>query len=265
MLFRSTLDVATARNNYGVDGTGVKVCVVSGGIMTLADRQASGDIGAVDIIDGTTPGASTDDGGTVMLEVIHDLAPGATLGFASGYTGIAAFAQNILGLQADGCHVIVDDVTYRDERQFQDSAITQAIATVKAAGVFYVTSAGNGGNAVDGTATTWEGNFADGGASVAPLPTAGYRLHQFAAGVTQNTLGTATLGPRASLEWSDVSGASANDYDLYLLNPAGNVASSSTNVQSGSQDPYEYVEASGASAGFKVVIAKPAYAARIAP
>ena len=46
-----------------------------------------------------------------------------------------------------------------------------------------------------------------------------------------------------NLFWSDPLGASANDYDLFRLNSAGTtVIASSTNLQTGTQDPYESVQ-----------------------
>ena len=50
-----------------------------------------------------------------MLEIVHDLAPGAQLCFATADPDEAQFAQNILDLAAAGCNVIVDDVIYLDE------------------------------------------------------------------------------------------------------------------------------------------------------
>ena len=48
--------------------------------------------------------------GTALLEIVHDLAPGATLGFVTANGGQAQFAQNILNLRnVLGCHVIVDE------------------------------------------------------------------------------------------------------------------------------------------------------------
>src|SRR5947207_1381766 len=49
-----------------------------------------------------------------------------------------------------------------------------------------------------------------------------------------------------NLFWSDPLGISANDYDLVVLNSTGtSVLASSTNIQSGTQDPLEQVSASG--------------------
>jgi hypothetical protein len=48
-----------------------------------------------------------------------------------------------------------------------------------------------------------------------------------------------------TLQWSDPSGASNNDYDLFLLNStATTVIASSINFQTGTQDPFEFIDVS---------------------
>ena len=52
-------------------------------------------------------------------------------------------------------------------------------------------------------------------------------------------------GPVFLLQWSDPSGASSNDYDLYLFNQRRTrIVAASTNTQSGSQDPFELIPSS---------------------
>jgi hypothetical protein len=66
---------------------------------------------------------------------------------------------------------------------------------------------------------------------------------------------TATAS-RVSLKWSDPLGGSGNDYDLYILNAAlTTVVDSSTNFQTGTQDPVE-LTTGPAFAGERVVVAK---------
>ncbi|MBK6407552.1 MAG: hypothetical protein IPF66_22575 [Holophagales bacterium] len=143
---------AAARNFFGVDGTGMKVCVLSDGVDSLAALQASGDLPAVDVLPGQ---AGTGDEGSAMLEIIHDLAPGATLGFATAFSTPADFAQNIQDLRfVAGCDVIVDDIIYLYESPFQDLEIAEAVNTVTADGALYFSSAGNEGNKNDGTSGT---------------------------------------------------------------------------------------------------------------
>ena len=88
-----------------------------------------------------------------MMQVIHDIAPGASLAFYTAYKSEQDFANGILALAAAGCKVICDDVSYFDEPFFQNGVIAQAIQTVEAEGVTYVTSAGN--NASNGYQAAW--------------------------------------------------------------------------------------------------------------
>ncbi len=85
------------------------------------------------------------DEGRGMLEIIHDVAPGAKLAFHTVNYGQANFARGILALQEAGCNIITDDALYLDEPMFQDGIIAQAVDVVKRKGATYFTSAGNNG------------------------------------------------------------------------------------------------------------------------
>ena len=75
----------SARTTHRVDGTGIGIGVLSNGVRSLADRQASGDLPArVTVLPGQ---AGRGDEGTALLEIVHDLAPGAELYFATGFGG----------------------------------------------------------------------------------------------------------------------------------------------------------------------------------
>jgi hypothetical protein len=241
----------TARTTFNTDGTGVRIGVMSNGVNSIAQAIASGDVPADVVI---LPGqAGSGDEGTAMLEIVHDLAPGAKLFYATASAGIASFSQNIRDLRnVHHCDIIVDDIFFFVETPFQDGQltpsntnggqITQAVNDVTANGALYFSSAGNSGNKNDGTAGVWEGDFNDGGASAAPLPLTG-NVHDFdavTAGVQHDVVTTAG-STRYSLYWSDPLGGSANDYDFFALNAAQSaVLASSTNIQNGTQDPYEF-------------------------
>jgi len=256
-----------ARATFGINGSGVKIGVLSDGVTNLAASQALGDLGTVTVLPGQT---GSGDEGTAMLEIVHDLAPGAQLYFATAFTSITSFAQNIRDLRTAGCDIIIDDVFYFAETPFQDGqlaptdrnggVVIQAVNDVTALGAMYFSSAGNSGNLNDGTAGGWEGDFADGGATTAPLP-GGNRVHSFG---TQNfnvlTALTTSTTP-VSIQWSDPLGGSTNDYDLFRLNAAGTtVIASSTNIQNGTQDPFDSVS-NGTTANARIVIVKKASAA----
>jgi hypothetical protein len=91
------------------------------------------------------------DEGRAMMQVIHDVAPGAALAFYTAVDSEADFANGIEKLASPvanggaGAQVIADDVGYPDEPFFQDGIVAQAIDTVNAAGVAYFSAAGNDG------------------------------------------------------------------------------------------------------------------------
>lgn len=261
---------ALARLLSGSDGTGIKIGVLSDGVASLAARQASGDLPANVTVVGTFP-AGTEEG-TAMLEIVHDIAPGAELFFATATgSGSAAFANNIRTLRnVHGCDIIVDDWTYFAETPFQEGqavnvisptnagVVIQAVNDVTASGAIFFSSAGNSGNKNDGTSGAWEGDFVNGGAAGSPLP-ANLEIHDFGSGSLFNTVSAATTSTGAGtyLKWSDPLGASSNDYDFYVLNSAGTaIVSQSTNVQNGTQDPQEIVAAP--AAGTRLVVVRKA-------
>ena len=81
-----------------------------------------------------------------MLQNIHDIAPGASLAFATASGGDLTMANNIKALASAGSNIIVDDIRYADDPFFQNGIITQAINTVTAQGVAYFASANNQSN-----------------------------------------------------------------------------------------------------------------------
>ena len=255
-----------ARATYGVSGANIRIGVLSDGVDSLASLQASGDLPpGVTVLPGQ---AGSGNEGAAILEIVHDLAPNAKLFFATANDGLASMAQNIHDLRAAGCDILIDDVIYFVETPFQKGQapgvpsttnaglILQAIDDVAAGGALYFTAAGNDGNLDSGTSGTWEGDFHDAGAAGAPITGSG-RLHDFdpGAGITGYDALT-SAGDGITLHWSDPLGGSANDYDLFVLNSTGtSVIASSTNVQSGTQDPYEEI-LSGFSAGERIVVVK---------
>ncbi|MFD0814268.1 S8 family serine peptidase [Amycolatopsis umgeniensis] len=244
----------TARQQFGVTGVGTKICALSDGVDSLATSQARGELPAgVDVI----PGQEGDgDEGTAMLEIIHDLAPNASLGFASAFNSDASFADNIRKLRFDAhCDVIVDDVLYFKESPFQDWIIAQAVNDVTANGALYFSSAGNEGNVADGTSGHWEGDFVDSGKSVGKFAGTAHNFAGAAGNQIFEPISNASGAVPVTLFWSDPLGRSNNDYDLYLLNAAGNVVDLSQDVQTGTQDAYERVDTTGA-AGLRLAIVK---------
>lgn len=247
-----THKAVNARATYSVSGAGIKVGVLSDSVDYLSTVKASGDLPATVTVlpgqAGNENGAKSGEG-TAMLEIVYDLAPSASLYFATAFTGPAAFAENIRALHAAGCRVIIDDVGYFNQSPFQDDVIAKAVNEVTAAGTLYFSSAGNSGNKNDGTSACWEGDFVQG--STMTVGGASRPIQRFGA-LAYNVLSGGD--DRADLFWADPLGASGNDYDLFILNSSGSVISQSTNSQSGSQDPYEWV--GSVATGSRIVVVK---------
>ncbi|HVO01974.1 MAG TPA: S8 family serine peptidase, partial [Candidatus Cybelea sp.] len=136
-----------ARTTFGVDGTGVPVGVLSDSFNAkggLTGNQASGDLPANTTILKDFP-LGTDEG-RAMAQIVHDVAPGSPILFATALAGEAGFANNIVALANAGAKVIVDDVLYFTESAYQDGPIAQAIDQVVANGAVYFSAAGNNSN-----------------------------------------------------------------------------------------------------------------------
>lgn len=272
-----------ARAQFGVNGAGIRVGVLSDSFNATGGAPA-------DVTSGDLPGAGNPNGftapvtileegsgadeGRAMLQIVHDLAPGAKLYFATAFSGVASFANNIRALRQAGCDIIIDDVFYFNESPFQDAPIARAVNDVTVgpgalAGASYFSSAGNAGNLTDNTSGVWEGDFSDGGTafSVAGGTFHDYNLDPAVTSIQNPVLRNSATNNFFSLFWSDPLGASINDYDLYVINNDGaTIASASTNVQNGAQDPFEQVNVpgssiSGSQAGRRIAIFKKTAAA----
>jgi subtilase family protein/proprotein convertase P-domain-containing protein len=238
-----------ARDLFGVSGAGVKVCVLSNGVDSLAAFESAGILPHVDILPGQQ---GKGDEGTAMLQIVHALAPGASLGFATAVPSFDSFSKNILDLHNAGCDIEVDDVLYLVESPFQDLGIAQAVRVVTQAGGIYISSAGNDGNLDAATSGTWEGDFRPNG-RISTLPARAGVAHDFGDG-GQSDLVTADT-QLVTLHWSEPFAGARSDYDLYIMDhDLKFVLDFSTTIQDGHQDP---IEAAGiAFAGDRIVVVR---------
>ena len=154
----SQLNAAGARSSFALDGSGVTVGILSDSFDRAATAISGGPIAThahEDVLDGDLPGTGNPcgnaapvgvlddsagegaDEGRAMAQIVHDLAPGANIDFATAFTGELGFASNIRRLAAAGAQVIADDVGYFEEPFFQDGPIATAVNEVTAAGVSY--------------------------------------------------------------------------------------------------------------------------------
>ena len=229
--------VDKARAKTKVTGVGVKVCVLSDGVDSLAASEAAGELPTVDVLPGQE---GSGDEGTAMLEIVHDLAPSAALGFATAFISDASFADNIRALRfAAHCDIIVDDVIYFNEDPFQDGPIAQSVNAVTAAGAIYFSSAGNEGNTIDKTSGNYEGDFVSSGRSVGKFAGTAHDFDPGAGVQVYDPLSDASGGVPVTLLWADPLHGAADDYDLYVFDSANNVVAFSQDVQDGNDDPFE--------------------------
>jgi PKD repeat protein len=237
------LRAAAARAAHGVDGSGVRVGVLSDAYDTLggaASDIASGDLpaGGVSVRNGESPYCGVlifcIDEGRAMLQIVHDVAPGAELLFHTGLGGIAAYAAAIEDLAAAGADVIVDDLMYLNEPWFQDGVVAQAVDSVAAGGVAYFSAAGNAGR------SSMQMPFNDSGVIFCiefflpigdcdPIFERVGRMHDFDAGpgvdlyqgVTIPINGVLTV----AMQWNQPFGGPgpATDHDILLLDETGGI------------------------------------------
>ena len=167
-------------NSLGYTGKGITIGVLSDSynvateasadapITTHAsDDVASGDLPGTNNPDGytspvvvlqdgsTDPSDENEDEGRAMLQIIHDMAPGANLAFCTAGETITDFAKNIVSLRTNPstqCDILVDDIGFDDEPFFSDGIVSQAVDEVVTstaiAGhpVIYYSAAGNDGD-----------------------------------------------------------------------------------------------------------------------
>ena len=224
-----------ARVIFGVTGAGVEVGVLSDSFDCLGGAAAdvtNGDLVPVTVVQELSGCSTGIDEGRAMLQIVHDVAPGAALSFASAFNGLASFANNIVALKNRGAKVIVDDVVYFNEPMFQDGIVAQAVDTVVSQGAAFFSAAGNEGRRAYESPFRAGSTFPSGAfPSVLGAAFLGGTAHNFAPSgppdhmqqITIPTGRTLTI----SLQWDSpffsVSGApgSPNDLDVYLFNAAG--------------------------------------------
>jgi subtilisin family serine protease len=147
------LGVDKAVSKYKLNATGLMIGVLSDSFNCYGGAQSdieSGDLPPLTNVkilsDLNSSECSTyyvRDEGRAMMQVIHDVAPGAKLAFHTAWRGEADFANGILQLANAGCDIIVDDVSFSQEPFFQDGIVSQAIERVVARGISYFAFAGN--------------------------------------------------------------------------------------------------------------------------
>jgi len=226
-----SLTSADAFHCRQMTGKGVHVAVVDLGFGGFT--QAAAELGSVV----GTP-AGSDVHGTACAEVLFDMAPGVVLHPISVAT-LADLQSFVATLPGSGIQVISNSLVWTGD-SFSDGTgpHCQLVDQAQAAGVVWVTSAGNHG---DGT--FYLGVFTDAD---------GDNLHEFAAGDELNDI-TLAAGVKltVNLDWNAYP-TTDQDYDLHLHHLVGGVwqaIASSTDAQTGTVPPVEVIVHTVTTAG----------------
>lgn len=208
------LGVQLARQQFDVDGRGVRIGVISTGVDNLAQSQASGDLPSDVVVLANGGWFEPDDEGTAMLEIIHDLAPGAKLYFHDGGSE-TRFRMAVNAFIDNGCDIIVDDIGYNFEPYFEDGPVAQTVADAVSDGIVFVSAAGN--QAKRHAEFNWRSTHDD------PND---INLYEYLFGVpalvfpNDEEMIVFELGPLHAafgvLQWSERFGQAAHDYDIFI-------------------------------------------------
>ena len=244
-----------AKIEYGLDGSGITVGVISDSYdcysqsenpeklqRTAEIDKASGDLpdGAYALEESNDCLFRTDEG-RALMQIVHDIAPQASLVFLSGGNGIASTINGIKKLVDEiEVDIIVDDTGLGSETYFQDDLISQTIDEAAEKGVIYVTAAGNSGrnayqsayrNSFDSVLDVNAHNFSDNGSTDV------FQKFSLPENSTMNM----------TLQWSNpaysVSGSpgAQTDLDISIINSEGTQVILSANRINISNDPIEFI------------------------
>jgi hypothetical protein len=222
----------------GATGAGVAVAVLDGGFAQARDLVGSElpeDTAATDFVLERID--SYEDGhGTACAEIVHDMAPGADIVLA-GFEDDVTWAQAVDELAGAGVRIVSHSIGF-DNLYPPDgnNYYTQKVDQAAAAGVLFVTAAGNEGQKY------YQGTWRDAN---------GNGFLEFGGGRTELLpIGAPAGGAQVVLRWDDGFGASNHDYDLLIVtagfaqNPAlsadnPNIVVAAADLQNGAGTPRE--------------------------
>jgi hypothetical protein len=215
------------RNSTNCTGRGVRAGIISDGVDSLDKVVEAGELpDSIEILRSSIGG----DEGTAMLQIVHDIAPDASLVFHDRGSSQIEFVQAMDRLINAGCRIICDDITYV-EPFFEDGYIARNIRDrVLSYDLLYITSAGN--FAQEHYQAHFNGYMKE-----------GYAWHDFQASNGSKDLKFAAPAHSAGhiiLQWDDKFSESSNNYDLFLYNAELREIGRSVKIQDGDDDPMEY-------------------------
>ncbi|MDD5646750.1 MAG: S8 family serine peptidase, partial [Candidatus Bipolaricaulis sp.] len=222
---------ATAYHAAGFRGAGVKVAVIDLGFAGLSAAQSRGDLPSAAVQNDLT-GTGIQSGishGTAVAEIVVDIAPDAQLYLLKIADEVDLDAAVTYCLD-NGIDIINHSLGWYNTNNYDGTGTICDIARrATNGGILWVNAAGNEAQ------SHWEGAFVDGNGD-------GWNDQEV-------TLYAASGSPIILyMTWNEWP-ASSTDYDLYLYDPSGAVAASSTKHQTGTEEPTESIQTTAAQSG----------------
>jgi hypothetical protein len=222
-----TTGAEVARHVFNVDGSGIDIGIISTSFDALGGASsdvASGDLPTVQVLKdlpANSPFAPADDEGRALAQIIHDVAPGASLLFRTGgitdpsISTSTNFVNALNDLTQAGADIIVNDISFPSSI-FQDGAAAQAISDITQQGITYITAAGNNGS------ISYESPYKTDGTT---FDIAGITFEAFNFGTQQHpdlfqdiqpTQENSSINPL--LSWDEPNGQTSSNLQMFLLN-----------------------------------------------
>ena len=242
-------------NIVPVDGTGIKIGVLSDSYdMALGVPEYA----ALDVRNGELPDSvevlkdniyKSSDEGRAMMQIIHDVAPGASLAFHTATASPRQFEVGFNALKDAGCDIIVDDITFITEPFFGIGRISESVQSYMAnTEKFHYTSAGNIAN------KGYQATFSSSSSSPITnfIPSGSQTTaHVFGSNTdgSQDYLQKISVVPGTyliALQWKELAASqknlvgATNDLDIYIVDDSGRllVGNNRVNVNG---DPTEII------------------------
>jgi PKD repeat protein/subtilisin family serine protease len=236
---------AAAFHAQGITGAGVKIAVIDVGFAGLSASQARGDL-PYSVITRDFTGTGIDTGlshGTAVAEIVYDIAPGATL-YLVKIANEVDLDNAVTYCIGEGVHIIVHSLGWFNTNFYDGTGtLAQIVNRAASAGILWVQAAGNSGRRHYGPTFTDANSDGWHDIDVTLTANAGDRILLY-------------------LTW-DSWPQSADDYDLFLFDPAGNLVASSTKTQAGAEQPTERIYTTATVSGtYRVRIQKASGAAK---
>jgi PKD repeat protein/subtilisin family serine protease len=236
---------AAAFHAQGITGAGVKIAVIDVGFAGLSASQARGDL-PYSVITRDFTGTGIDTGlshGTAVAEIVYDIAPGATL-YLVKIANEVDLDNAVTYCIGEGVNIIVHSLGWFNTNFYDGTGtLAQIVNRAESAGILWVQAAGNSGRRHYGPTFTDANSDGWHDIDVTLTANAGDRILLY-------------------LTW-DSWPQSADDYDLFLFDPAGNLVASSTKTQAGSEQPTERIYTTATASGtYRVRIQKASGAAK---